>query len=57
MPTKKVFIKKAKKLCLLSVYYMFTIGQIEIESHSFLNYWETSKIYVQFEKIVFSSTF
>ena len=32
MPTKKYFIEKAKKLCL--------IGQIVIESKSFLEYWQ-----------------
>ena len=32
MPKKKYLRKKAKKLCLL--------GQIVIESHSFLDYWQ-----------------
>ena len=38
MATKNIW-KKAKKLCLM--------GQIVIESHSFLEYWQNRKIHVR----------
>ena len=39
MPTKKYLRKKAKKLCLM--------GQIVIENHSFLEYWQNREIHVE----------
>ena len=39
MPTKKYLRKKANKLCLM--------GQIVIENHSFLEYWQNREIHVE----------